>query len=58
MSPNIRYFVPISWFVAITHFLEDSVQKKGFLGSNTVFNGQEVPFYMVCNIYTIYCISY
>ena len=24
--------------------------KKGFLGSNTVFNGQEVPFYMVCNI--------
>ena len=44
MSPYIRYFVAIYRDLSrFTHFLEDSVQKRAFLG-------QEVPFYMVYNI--------
>ena len=41
MSPYIRYFVAIYRDLSrFTHFLEDSVQKRAFLG-------QEVHFYMV-----------
>ena len=46
-SPKLRYFVTILWFVANHALFGNLWRKKCFLGSNTVFFGQEVHYYMV-----------
>ena len=52
LSPNISYFVVNCYLLRFTHFLEIFGQKKCLFGSETVFFGQEVHYYMV---YVAYC---
>ena len=47
VNPNVRYFVAIFRFVAIYPIFGRLWAKKYFLGSTTVFLGQEVNYYMV-----------
>ena len=46
-SPKLRYFVTIIWLVTNHALFGNLWRKKCFLGSNTVFFGQEVHYYMV-----------
>ena len=56
MSSYIHYFVPISRFVAITHFLKDSVQIRAFLGQTQCLMGKKCPFtwYVIYILYIAY----
>ena len=47
LSPNIRYFVAILRFVAIYALFGNLRAKEVPFGSNKVFFGQEVHYYMV-----------
>ena len=47
LSPNMRYFVATLRFVSILALFGRLWAKKCFLGSKTVFLGQEVHYYIV-----------